>query len=40
MVAVDGGCQGVKWVKEGVIGATSQQYPLPMAADGVQAVVD
>ena len=27
-------------VKEGIIGATSQQYPLLMAADGVQAVVD
>src|SRR5277367_1889203 len=38
IVAVDGGCQGVKWVKEGVIGATSQQYPLLMAADGVEAV--
>ena len=40
VVAVDGGCPGVKSVKEGVIGATSQQYPLLMAADGVQAVVD
>ena len=39
-VAVDGGCQGVKWVKEGIISATSQQYPLLMAADGVQAVAD
>jgi len=38
VVAVDGGCQGVKWVKEGIIGATSQQYPLLMAADGVEAV--
>ena len=40
VVAVDGGCPGVKSVKEGVIGATSQQYPLLMAADGVQQVVD
>ncbi len=39
-VAVDGGCQGVKWVKDGIIGATSQQYPLLMAADGVQAIAD
>lgn len=39
-VAVDGGCQGVKWVKDGILGATSQQYPLLMAADGVQAVAD
>ena len=38
VVAVDGGCQGVKWVNEGIIGATSQQYPLLMAADGVEAV--
>ncbi len=37
-VGVDGGCQGVKWVKEGILGATSQQYPLLMAADGVEAV--
>ncbi|HXT07782.1 MAG TPA: substrate-binding domain-containing protein [Roseiarcus sp.] len=38
IVAVDGGCQGVKWVKEGIIGATSQQYPLLMASDGVEAI--
>ena len=35
VVAVDGGCNGIKSVKDGVIGATSQQYPLLMAADGV-----
>jgi fructose transport system substrate-binding protein len=40
IVAVDGGCQGVKWVKEGIIGATSQQYPLDMAAQGVAAVAE
>jgi fructose transport system substrate-binding protein len=40
VVAVDGGCPGVKAVKAGIIGATSQQYPLLMAADGVQAIVD
>ena len=40
VVAVDGGCHGVKSVKEGIIGATSQQYPLLMAADGVEAVAD
>ena len=40
VVAVDGGCPGVKMVKDGIIGATSQQYPLLMAADGVQAIVD
>jgi fructose transport system substrate-binding protein len=40
IVSVDGGCPGVKDVKGGVIGATSQQYPLDMASKGVQAVVD
>jgi fructose transport system substrate-binding protein len=38
IVSVDGGCDGVKNVKAGVIGATSQQYPLKMAQQGVQAV--
>ncbi len=38
VVAVDGGCPGVKSVKAGIIGATAQQYPLLMAADGVEAV--
>jgi len=40
IVSVDGGCPGVKNVKSGVIGATSQQYPLKMAEDGVKAIVD
>ncbi len=40
IVGVDGGCPGIKSVKAGVIGATSQQYPLLMASEGVQAVVD
>ena len=40
VVAVDGGCPGVKAVKEGIIGATSQQYPLLMASTGVEAVVE
>jgi len=38
IVSVDGGCPGVANVKEGVIGATSQQYPLAMAALGVEAI--
>ncbi len=38
VVSVDGGCAGVKSVKEGVIGATSQQYPLKMAALGVESI--
>jgi fructose transport system substrate-binding protein len=40
IVSVDGGCPGVKDVKAGIIGATSQQYPLKMAKEGVQAVVN
>ena len=39
VVSVDGGCQGVRNVKAGVIDATSQQYPLLMASRGVSAVV-
>jgi fructose transport system substrate-binding protein len=38
IVSVDGGCPGVASVKDGVIGATSQQYPLAMAALGVEAI--
>lgn len=39
VVSVDGGCTGTKAVKSGRIAATSQQYPLVMAAKGVAAVV-
>jgi fructose transport system substrate-binding protein len=39
MTSVDGGCPGVKNVRDGVIGATSQQYPLLMASLGVEAAV-
>jgi fructose transport system substrate-binding protein len=38
IVSVDGGCPGVKDVAEGVIGATSQQYPLLMASMGIEAI--
>ncbi|WP_371873417.1 sugar ABC transporter substrate-binding protein [Stappia taiwanensis] len=38
IVSVDGGCPGVRNVAEGVIGATSQQYPLLMAALGIEAI--
>ncbi len=38
VVSVDGGCPGVKNVAEGVIGATSQQYPLMMASLGIEAI--
>ena len=40
IVSVDGGCAGIKDVGAGVISATSQQYPLKMAAMGVAAGVD
>ena len=38
IVSVDGGCPGVANVKDGIIGATSQQYPLQMASLGVEAI--
>ena len=38
IVSVDGGCPGVKNVEDGVIGATSQQYPLDMASKGIEAI--
>jgi fructose transport system substrate-binding protein len=39
IVSVDGGCPGIASVKSGVIGATSQQYPLLMASKGIEAIV-
>ena len=38
IVSIDGGCPGVQNVADGVIGATSQQYPLDMAALGIEAI--
>ncbi len=38
IVSVDGGCPGVANVADGVIGATSQQYPLLMASMGIEAI--
>ncbi|OYR11515.1 frcB [Brucella thiophenivorans] len=38
LVSIDGGCPGVRNVKDGVIGATSMQFPLIMAAKGVEAI--
>jgi len=39
VVSVDGGCDpGLKLVKDGTIGATSQQYPVKMAELGVEAI--
>jgi len=40
VVSVDGGCPGVQNVAEGVIGATSQQYPLRMASLGIEAIAE
>ncbi len=39
VVSVDGGCSpGIAMVKEGTIGATSQQYPIKMAEMGVEVI--
>lgn len=38
VVSVDGGCPGVQNVSEGVIGATSMQFPLRMASLGIEAI--
>ncbi len=38
ITSIDGGCPGVNNVKDGVIGATSQQYPLLMASMGIEAI--
>jgi len=40
VTSVDGGCPGVANVKDGVIGATSMQFPLLMASMGVEAIVE
>jgi fructose transport system substrate-binding protein len=38
LVSIDGGCPGVKDVAAGIIGATSQQYPMLMASMGMEAI--
>jgi fructose transport system substrate-binding protein len=38
IVSVDGGCPGVENVESGIIGATSMQFPLDMAALGTEAI--
>ena len=40
IVSVDGGCPGVENVRDGVIGATSMQFPLLMASLGVEAIAE
>ncbi len=37
IVSVDGGCAGIQDVVDGKIGATSMQFPLRMAVEGVEA---
>lgn len=38
IVSVDGGCPGVRNIADGVIGATSMQFPLLMASKGIEAI--
>ncbi len=40
IVSVDGGCPGVQNVADGVIGATSMQFPLRMASLGIDAIIN
>ncbi len=40
ILTIDGGCEGVRNVAAGEIGATSMQYPLRMASLGIEAVVE
>ncbi len=40
IVSIDGGCPGVQNVKDGIIGATSMQFPLLMASLGVEAIAE
>ena len=40
IVTIDGGCEGVRSVAAGEIGATAMQYPVRMASLGIEAVVE
>lgn len=40
IVSVDGGCPGVRNIRDNVIGATSMQFPLEMASQGVTSIVE
>ncbi len=40
IVSVDGGCAGVGYVTDGIIGATAQQYPVLMAELGIKALIE
>lgn len=38
IVSIDGACEGVELVEEGVLGATSMQFPVVMAERGVETI--
>jgi len=38
IVSVDGGCEGVRQVEQGILDATAQQYPLDMAKLGIEEI--
>lgn len=38
VVSVDGGCPGAQNIKDGILGATSMQFPLLMASMGIEAI--
>jgi len=38
IVSIDGACEGVRLVEEGVLGATSMQFPVVMAEKGVETI--
>ena len=40
LTSIDGGCAGVRDVKDGKIAATVMQFPYKMASMGVDAVAD
>jgi fructose transport system substrate-binding protein len=40
MVSVDGGCQAMDAIDDKIIDATSQQYPVEMAKQGVETIAD
>ncbi len=40
VVSIDGSCDGIAAVEDGTIGATSMQFPLKMAQDGVKTIAD
>jgi fructose transport system substrate-binding protein len=39
-VSIDGSCDGISYVEDGILQATAQQFPLKMAEDGVNAIYE